>query len=560
MMDNNNKDSNIDKLLKRVDSAFSSSERSNNEMLWDELSEFMLNNQHSFFKTNAASTTDISNLISSSAGQRKTRRLYDSTALQAVQDLASAFQSTLTNPATIWSKLRYQDDRLNNDEEAIQWLEQVNKKIHLELAESNFDTEISKSYQSLVALNNMAFFQEADTDENGIFQGFRFTSLHLSQMAWSENKDGIVDTLYRKFTMTARQAFEKWGMAVSDKMLKILNENPDKELDFVHVIFPRDKEEVKLNDVGLAAGVNRPFASIYIDLTHKHKLEESGYYEFPVHVTRWSLAPGEKYGRGPSLYALPNVRTINKLMEEYLIAVARDNNPPVLVSSRDVMGNLNLGPKGLSVVRDVNGVRELVSSARMDRVFDVLNRLETSIKSIFFIDKLQPLGTLEKKERMSQFEVTKRLEEMQSVLGPVLSRLNSEFLQPLVIRAFKILLRSNSLPPIPDIIRELGLDIEIVFVNQLARSQQIQDVTTIQQWVQNMGQLAQIDPSVLDNINSDGIAKHSAQILGVPEIAIRNADEVESMRKQRAEAEQQMMEMQQAQQGAEIASKLPTGE
>lgn len=552
--------SDIDKLLKRVDSAFSSSERSNNEMLWDELSEFMLNNQHKFFRESAASTTDISNLVSSNAGTRKTRRLYDSTALQAVQDLASAFQSTLTNPATTWSKLRYQDDRLNNDEEALQWLEQVNKKIHTELAESNFDTEISKSYQSLVALNNMAFFQESDTDENGIFQGFRFTSLHLSQMAWSENKDGIVDTLYRKFTMTARQAFEKWGDSVSDKMIKILQENPDKDLDFVQVIFPREEKDIQLNELGLAPGNKRPFASIYIDMNHKHKLEESGYYEFPIHVTRWSLAPGEKYGRGPSLYALPNVRTINKLMEEYLIAVARDNNPPVLVSSRDVMGNLNLGPKGLSVVRDVNGVRELVSSARMDRVFDVLNRLESSIKSIFFIDKLQPLGSLEKKERMSQFEVTKRLEEMQSVLGPVLSRLNSEFLQPLVIRAFKILLRSNSLPPVPDIIRELGLDIEIVFVNQLARSQQIQDITTIQQWVQNMGQLAQIDPTVLDNVNSDGIAKHSAQILGVPEVALRNIDEVQALRKQRAEAQQQAAQMEQAQAGAEIASKLPTEE
>ena len=549
----------VNKLLKRMDDSFSSAERTNNENLWDELSEFMLNNQHKFYGQSNASSTDLSNVTSTSAGSKKTRRLYDSTALQAVQDLASAFQSTLTNPATTWSKLRYQTDALNNDDEAVKWLEQVNMIIHNEFAESNFDTEIAKSYQSLVALSNMAMFHESDSDDE-TFDGFRFTSLHLSNLSWSENKDGIVDTVFRKFTLTARQALEKWGPNVHNNVIKIAEENPDKALDFVQAIYPRDKKDVKLNELGLAPGEYRPFASIYIDTMHKNIVEESGYYEFPIHVARWSLTPGEKYGRGPSLYALPNVRTINKLMEEYLIAVARDNNPPILVSSRDVMGNLNLGPKGLSVVRDVNGVRELVSSARMDRVFDVLGRLEASIRSIFFIDKIQPLSNLDKKERMSQLEVTKRLEEMQSVLGPVISRLNSELLQPLILRMFKVLLRSNVLPPIPDIIKELGLDVEIVFVNQLARSQQIQDVTTIQQWVANLAQMAQMDPTVLDNINPDGIAKHTAKILGVPEIAIRNNDEIEMMRKQRQEQQQQMAAMQQAQAGADIASKLPTEE
>lgn len=549
----------VNKLLKRMDDSFSSAERTNNENLWDELSEFMLNNQHKFYGQSNASSTDLSNVTSTSAGSKKTRRLYDSTALQAVQDLASAFQSTLTNPATTWSKLRYQTDALNNDDEAVKWLEQVNMTIHNEFAESNFDTEIAKSYQSLVALSNMAMFHESDSDDE-TFDGFRFTSLHLSNLSWSENKDGMVDTVFRKFTLTARQALEKWGPNVHNNVIKIAEENPDKALDFVQAIYPRDKKDVKLNELGLAPGEYRPFASIYIDTMHKNIVEESGYYEFPIHVARWSLTPGEKYGRGPSLYALPNVRTINKLMEEYLIAVARDNNPPILVSSRDVMGNLNLGPKGLSVVRDVNGVRELVSSARMDRVFDVLGRLEASIRSIFFIDKIQPLSNLDKKERMSQLEVTKRLEEMQSVLGPVISRLNSELLQPLILRMFKVLLRSNVLPPVPDIIKELGLDVEIVFVNQLARSQQIQDVTTIQQWVANLAQMAQMDPTVLDNINPDGIAKHTAKILGVPEIAIRNNDEIEMMRKQRQEQQQQMAAMQQAQAGADIASKLPTEE
>ena len=86
----------LESLIKRSDDLFGSSERRNNEVMWDELSEFMLNNQYGLFRTATASQTDISSLQSNAAGTKNTRRLYDSTALQAVQDLASAFQGTLT--------------------------------------------------------------------------------------------------------------------------------------------------------------------------------------------------------------------------------------------------------------------------------------------------------------------------------------------------------------------------------------------------------------------------------------------------------------------------------
>ena len=103
-------------IVKLADDLFATTERVNNENIWSEQAEFMLNNQHNFNHGNTTSGTSVSSTLSSTPGTKKTRRLYDSTALQAVQDLAAAFQGTLTNPATVWSKLRYQTDALNNDE------------------------------------------------------------------------------------------------------------------------------------------------------------------------------------------------------------------------------------------------------------------------------------------------------------------------------------------------------------------------------------------------------------------------------------------------------------
>jgi len=545
----------VQRIVQLADSLFNASERTNNENLWDELSEFMLNNQWKFNRQQSVSATDISSLMSTNAGTKKTRRLYDSTALQAVQDLSAAFQGTLTNPATTWSKMRFNDDALNNDSDSGLWLEKVNDMMHNEFNESNFDTEIAKGYQSLVSMANMPIFHEERETKAGEHDGVRFTSLHLSQVVWMEDKEGIVDSLYRKFTMRAKQAVEKWGDAVPHEIMKVVEQEPNKEFQFLHAIFPRKDSEVKLNELGLAPGKNRPWASIYISIEGLKMVEEGGYYEMPVYVARWSMLSGELYGRGPSHLALPDVRTLNRLKQRGLEAMDLQVRPPILANERDVFGQLDLRPGGISIVKDVNGVKEFVSQARADILEFSTQDLIQSIKSMFFLDKIQPLSNLDKKERMSQLEVTKRLEEMQSVLGPVLSRLNSELLQPLVIRQFKIMLRAGVLPEMPDMVKERGLDLEIVFVNQLARSQQVQDVSSIQQWVQNLAGLAQLDPTVIDNIDSDGIARHTAKILGVPEVAVANQDEIEQTRAARQQAQQQQQALESANMAADAAAK-----
>lgn len=545
----------VQEVIKRSDYLFNTPERFNNERMWNELSEFMLNNQYAFFNGNTSTETDLSSITASGRGVKKTRRLYDSTSLQAVQDLSSAFQGTLTNSATKWSNLRFTDDDLNENEEAVKWLEVANNKIHDAFNESNFDTEIAKSYQSFSALANMALFHEEADSNDGLFGGFRFTALHLGKVAWTQNKDGLVDTLYRKITLTAEQAAQKWGDAISDNVRKALDENKDKEFEFLHAIFPRDKSQVVVNEMGLALPEQRPYANLYIDLQAKQIVEEGGYYEFPVHVARWSLLPAENYGRGPGHLALPDTRTLNTLKELALKAIAKQVDPPLKVEARAMTAAIDMRPGKVNVMNNINGIAEFVTQARNDVLQVTVEELKQSINSIFFLDKLLLPPRTETGE-MTAFEISQRVEQMQRVLGPTLSRLNTELLQPLIVRAFKMMLRSGSLPEQPEVLKERGINVDVVFVNQLARAQQIQDVTTIQQWVQNLTILAQVKPEVLDLINSDGIARHTAEVLGVPEIAITDKRQVEDIREQRAQQQQQQAALESANLAADSASKL----
>lgn len=532
----------IANLTRLCEKAFATTERKNQETTWDLISEYMLPNQSGIF------------LGDDSPGAKKTRRLFDSTAIQANHDLAAAVHATLTNPSTQWSKLRFKNEQLNNDASAVAWLQDTNKRIHDALNESNFDTQASKNYQAFTSLANMVLFQEESEDDTTFFSGFKFNAWHLSEVAFSEGLEGKVDRVYRKFKMTARQAAERWGNKLSPSILEAVAENPEKEFKFALVIMPRDKKQVKLNDVGLAPPKSRPFASYYISMEDKALIEEGGYYEYPVYVTRWQTMPGEIYGRGPGHIALPDVRTLNRVKELGLHAINKAINPPILATQRGILGALDLRPSQVTVVRDINGIREMVPQARFDVTQFAVQDLRDAIKGVFFIDKLLLPPRTETGE-MTAFEIQQRTEQMQRVFGPTLSRLNSEFLTPLVTRSFKMMLRGGALAPLPQILQEQGISVDIAFVNPLARSQQIEDVGNIQNWVQNISFLAQMKPEVLDYVDADGIAKHTAKILNVPEQAVTNDDVVEASREQRQQQAQQQQALQAGTAMADIAAK-----
>lgn len=548
----------VETLLKRVDKLFNTTERKNAEGHWSLISEFMLPNQSGIFHGETTTASNTSIYGNATPGGKKTNRLYDSTAIQAARDLAAAINSTLTNPATKWAKMRFKDEELNNNREAQQFLENSISKMYEALNESNFDRESAKNYESYTTLGTMILVEEPNEDSSGRFNGLKFKAWHIAQCTFSENSEGVVDTVYRRLTMSARQAFERFGKELPDHIMQALEEFPEKEFDFVHCIMPRDPKEVDINEVGLAPPNKRPFASIYIEPKERKILEDGGYYELPVFVTRWGTMPGEVYGRGPGHIALPDVRTINKTKELSLRAIAKAIDPPLLANQRNVLGNLNLGPSTVTVVRDLNNaVAPFQTPARFDVTQLAIEELKNSIRQIFFLDKLLLPPRTETGE-MTAFEVAQRIEQVQRVLGPTLGRLNSEFLTPLIIRTFKIMLRAGAFGEIPAIVQERGLDVDIVFINQLARSQQIEDVTNMNTLLQFAAGVGQMKPESLDFINGDEMIKHAAEVLGVPMSTITNNDEVEEARQQRAQQMQMQQALETGVQAADIQSK--TGE
>lgn len=525
-----------------ADRLFSSPERINVEDQWEELTEFLLNNQHKVGRENLVAGQSVYNGLSNYKGGKTTLRVFDSTGMLANQTLSNTLQDTVVNPAIKWFDLRYSSDALNEDAEAQLWLEDTSDLMYRLFAESNFYTEVARIFPSLTSLGNAALFCEEKLDEDEVtFIGYKFKALHVSNLAWTENAEGFVDSVYRRFDMTAKQIFERWGERAPRQVLNCLENDPEKEFNITQAIYPRKKSEVKINELGFAAPEDRPIASVY--MIEEDVLEEGGYYEMPILVPRWDVKAGERYGRGPGHIALPDVKSLNRLRQRGLEAIDLQVRPPLLVNQRDALGELYFKPGGMSVVRDHTGIREFVSQARTDIFQFGVEDLKNSIESIFFLDRLLLPSRTETGE-MTAFEVSQRIQQMQKVLGPQLARLNNELLQPLILRSFNILLRNGVLPEAPEVVRAQGLNLEIVFVNQFARAQQEQEAGAIMQLVQDMSLIAQMKPEILDNLDVDGIARTLGKIRNAPPATLLAIDQVEQLRQARAEqmAQQQAIE------------------
>jgi len=478
-----------------------------------------------------------------SKGEKRTEVLFDSTAITANNLLAASLQGTLTSPSLPWFHLKLRDDEINQNRDVQLWLEDSARRMYDVFNESNFNTEVHELYLDLCSVGTGAIFVEEGN--NGFEKdGIHFNCLHIAEYFIQENNTGKVDTLYRKYKLTARQAIEEFGEDnIGEKIIEAAKNKPDKQFNFIHAVEPtKDYERA----TGKSA-TKLPFHSCHVCVEDKMVVRTGGYNEFPYLVPRWAKATGEIFGRSPSYNALPDIKTLNKAVEIGLKAWAKAIDPPLLVQDDGVIGRVRMTPAGITVVRSDGAIKPLQIGSNWQITDMKENQLRTAIRQAYYSDQLQ----LQEGPQMTATEVQVRYELMQRLLGPTLGRFQSEFLNPLIERVFGIMFRAGALMKQPDIIGGSKLDIE--YVGPLARSQRMEEAVAIERLYQLAMNVAQVDPNIMDNIDHDTAIRMRAKLLGVPKTVMRGIDDVEDMREAKAQQQQAIMQQQMAQQQADTA-------
>lgn len=507
---------------------------------WKEISDNVLPRSGRFF------TTDRNK------GQKRHNNILDNTGTRSLRILAAGMMAGMSSPARPWFRLQTPDADLNKAPAVKVWLSQVTQLMLDVFAKSNTYRALHSCYEELGAFGTCASIIMPDFEN--VIQHYPLTT---GEFCLAQNWKGEITTLYREFQKTVGELVTEFGIDKCSQSVQQLwrNGQLDQWVTVVHAIEPRaDRDETKRDNL------NMPWASVYFELNHGDKfLSESGFRRFPALAARWATSGGDIYGNSPGMDALGDIRQLQHEQMRKAQGIDYKIKPPLQVPSSLKNRETDMLPGGINYV-DNPGPSNTISSAfdvniDLNHLLEDIQDVRERIKQAFSADLFLMLAN-SSNPAMTATEVAERHEEKMLMLGPVLERLHSELLDPLIESAFEHMVEAGILPPAPPEMQ--GMELNVVYTSILAQAQKAVATNSIDKFVGNLGAVAQFKPDVLDKFNSDVWADKYADVLGVDPEMIVAADQVALIRQQRAQAQARQAQIQQAEQMASAAQKLGT--
>lgn len=367
-------------------------------------------------------------------------------------------------------------------------------------------------------------------------RGLRYRAVHLGQNYFQENHQGLIDTNYRRFPYTARQAIQAFG---ADRLPeKIVNDAMDdvrsQEVHwFVHAVMPRDEAEYdpeRVDEKGM------PFAESYVSVTGKHLIREGGFFTFPYAISRYITTPGEVYGRSPAMFALPSLKTLNEIKKTLLKQGHRSADPVLLAHDDGVLDAFSMKPGAINPGGVTADGRLLVQPLPVGQPMAGKDQAEEERRTIndFFLVTLFQI--LVETPEMTATEVIERAREKGALLSPTMGRQQSESLGPQIERELDILIREKLLPPMPPALIEAQGQYTIRYdspLSRMARAEEASGLMRLLDYTTNIVNVTK-DPSPPDHFDWDAIIPELADIHAVPVRWRKSIQQVMAIRQDRA--------------------------
>lgn len=469
-------------------------------------------------------------------GEQKGEKVFDNTAILARDRLAAAHESMITPRNAKWHGLKATDEALVDNEEVTEYLDTIRDRLFSARyrPSANFASQLGAYYQSLVTYGTGAMFIDERPGE-----GLRYKCLHLNELFILEDHAGVVDTVHRQFELTAKAAVQKsdeLGWSLPDTIRNAARTNPTQRYWFLHCVYPND---------GSMAGYGArdvAYTSVYIAKDQAHLCGSGGFRTMPYAVGRYVTGARETYGRGPGQTVLRDIQMLQEMNKSAIRVAQRISDPPLFASEEtDVLAALSLRPGHINYGGiNPDGSPSVVpfqDTARLAEALELIQDRRQAVNDAFLVTLFQVL--LEKPPNMTATEALLRAQEKGVLLTPVMGRQQSEFLGRLIEREIDIMTEAGQFDdvPMPEIMRDMGAGVELVYDAPLNRLQRTDEAVGILRTVEALAEPAKIDPSVYDVLEWPKVARVLADANGAPAKVLRTVEEMAELAAERKQGE-----------------------
>lgn len=511
-------------------------------MHWDEIRQIFLPRRGMYLSKD---TED-----QSQAGARKDQKIINGSAGDALRVVAAGLQGGMTSPSRPWLMFGLADSDLAEFGPVKEWLHDVRNILLRMFARSNFYPSTHNTYYELAGFGTGCGLMEED-----FTTGMRVRQFTIGEYVLTLDSSYRVNGLYRKFPITAEQMVQAFGINNVSAAVRSCYQgaSKDKVFEVYHCVHPQT-----MIDPSKADYRGMQFASNYYEAntTEDKFLRKAGYRGMPFFAPRWNVVGVNTWGDSPCMDALGDGKMLQKLEEKKLKKMDKHVDPPMNapVALKAKGGTIISG--GVNYLDVAQGQQSFVPAYQVDgniqAVAMEIEKVETRIRRFLYNDLFMTI--IQQDKQMTAEEVAKRYEEKLLMLGPVLERLQSEMLDPIVDRAFFIASNLGMLPPPP---RELqGQEIKTEYIGLLSQAQKMVAMAPIQQVVGFVGMIAPIKPDVADKIDFDQAVDEFATAAGVAPRVIVADDKVAEIRASRAQQQQALQSQQTMIEGAGAVEKL----
>lgn len=536
--------------------------RSDYERLWEDIANHVIPRRGEFLEKERS-------------GAERNRYIYDSTAPRALELFASQLMMLLARPESQWFRLEAVDDsgvpQRNLSVSSRQWLESAEKQMRAVLSSrpSDLSIQLHMVFLDLGAFGTTALY--VDADARG---AVRTQSIHLSEITFEEDPYGNPSTVYRRRKLTPAQAIQAFPDVDPNDVVKdferVAKENPDREICFLHVVFPLDgsmpgmEGQLPRDARERARLAQAPYASVWVNADDHRIVKSSHYMEMPYIISRWYRTGGygndgvRQYGRSPAMTVLPDIRMVNRMDQTILRGAEKLVDPPLMLPEGGLVSPVRLFPGGLTFSDGAVTPQPMIppGASRIDVGDALLQQKQQAIRDGFFISLMMTPDSPVK----TATQVLQEVDERNRALAPMLIRQQTELLEPLIQRVYGLLSRGNAFPEPPAEIADRP--IRIAFVSALSSSAKQEEALGTTRIIEALLPWAQVDPGVLDGFDPDEVAETVHAGSGAPDRVLRPRRMVEKVRQQRAEQQQQAQQSERLTQAVEAGAKVAaaTGE
>ncbi len=491
-------------------------------------------------------------------GDRRNKKIIDSTATLAMRNLMAGMMSGLTSPARPWFSLTTPDPSLGEFGPVKTWLDDVTKRMRTIFLKSNLYNALPLLYcdQGLFGTSAMAVLE----DDQDVIRCYSFP---IGSYCIAQSHRHTVDTFVREWAMTVRQLVQRFGYENCSRSVQEQYDagNYETWIDVAHMIHPNED-----HDPEKLAAKHKRFSSCYWEIGSDEEgkfLDESGFDEFPIMAPRWNLTGEDVYGQSPGMDALGDIQQLQAMQRRMIQSIDKMVNPPMVAPTSMQNKKASLLPGDITYVDTTQGSTGFKPAHELRMPLQELQVLigetQARVKRCFYEDLFLMLANSDRRQITAR-EIEERHEEKLLMLGPVLERQNEDLLDPLIDRTFAIMLRRGEVPPPPPEIA--GQELKVEYISIMAQAQKMVATSGLERFVGFVGNLAAAKPDIADKLDFDQVVDEYSDMLGVPPKIVRPDEEVAKIREGRAQAiaaQQRAEQLQQVAQGAKLLSETDMG-